>query len=353
LATSGVNWTRALRILDAANTIDPGFKILLMPDMQAEFKSQPENVLKAIRALAKHPAAYRLADGRLVLAPYNAQNQTVAWWSSLIATLKAEGISVAFFPVFQGWYKYAAAYSPISYGMSEWGTRSPGANKNSAATPALAHAYATKWMSTVSPQDSRPKNLLYTEAGNSQNYRTMWEGAIAGGADWAQIVTWNDYSEATEVAPSSGTQWSFYDLTAYYTAWFKTGVQPTVTRDVLYYFHRNQATTAVPDPSKQPRPYTLQAGSDAASNMVEVVAFAVTPATLQITVDTQTTLMAVPAGMSSFKVPLTEGRPVFKMLRNNVAVVTATSAFPISNTITYQDMLYRSGSSSRTLVAPR
>ena len=55
--------------------------------------------------------------------------------------------------------------------------------------------------------------------------------AIDGGADWVQLITWNDYGEHTEIAPSTGTQHAFYDLTAYYTAWFKTGAAPRIVRD--------------------------------------------------------------------------------------------------------------------------
>ena len=353
LVSSGELWNRTLRVMDAAQRVDPGFKILLMPDMEAEFKAQPENVLSTVRALAAHPAAHRLADGRLVLAPYNAQNQSVAWWAALLGTLRDEGINVAFFPVFQGWYKYAADYAPLSVGMSDWGDRSPTLNRAAAVAPTQARSYKTLWMATTSPQDVRPKDLIYWEARNSENYRVMWEGAINNNADWVQIVTWNDYSESTEIAPSSGTQWSFYDLTAYYTAWFKTGIKPTVSKDVLYYFHRKHATTAAPDTTKQVKAYTRLNGSDAAADDIEVLAFATAPSTLRITIGTKVTDQAVPAGMSTVRVPLIEGTPSFEMRRNNAVVTSVQSGFAISNQISYQDMLYRSGSSSRALIAPR
>jgi Glycosyl hydrolase family 71 len=352
LASSGEHWNRARRMLDMAQRVDPGFKMLLMPDMEGEFKTQPANVLVAVRALATHPAAYRSADGSLVLAPYNAQNQSAAWWQQQLNTLRGEGIAVVFLPVFQGWSKYAASFAPISLGLSDWGDRSPSANRGWANAPAAAHDLGTLWMSTVSPQDARPKDLLYWEARNSENYRVMWEAAIAGNADWVQIVTWNDYGESTEIAPSSGTQWSFYDLTAYYTTWFKTGVRPAVTRDVLYYFHRKHATSALPNLNKQTRLYSRSVASDAAADEIEVVVFAKAPGALRITRGGATSEHAVTAGMSVVRVPLAEGRPEFELLRANVSVLRMQSAFPIDNRIEYQDMLYRSGSSSRVLVAP-
>lgn len=353
LASSGTQWDRARRMLDTAAATDEGFRILLMPDMESEFKSQPGNVLTVVRALARHSAAFRLADGRLVLAPYNAQNQSAAWWKAQLETLRAEGIDVAFWPVFQGWSQYAAEFAPISTGLSDWGDRSPGTNRAWRSAAAQAHARNVKWMATVTPQDSRPKDLLYWEAGNSENYRVMWDNAIAGGADWVQVVTWNDYSEATEVAPSSGTQWSFYDLTAYYTAWFKTGSAPAITKDVLYYFHRRHASSAAPDLTRQTRRYAAGGGSDPAADDIEVLVFAKSAARLRITLGSRVTEQDVPAGLSSVRVPLAEGTPEFDLLRDGAAVLNVKSAFPISNRIVYQDLLYRSGSSSRTLVAPQ
>ena len=352
LASSGLHWDRAVRMMDMAIEVGAGFKILPMPDMEAEFKAAPENLLPALRTIAAHPAAYRLADGRLVISPYNAQNQSVAWWSQLMQTLANEGISIAFFPVFQGWSKYAAAYAPISYGVSDWGDRSPGANAGWRSAPAAAHAANTLWMAPVSPQDSRAKDLIFWEARNSENYRVMWENAIAGGADWVQIITWNDYSEGTEIAPSSGTQWSFYDLTAYYVAWFKTGVQPTVTRDVLYYFHRVHATSAAPS-TVQTRPYTRMPGSDAAADDIEVLAFATRAGTLRIASGSTVSERAVATGMNVVRVPLAQGIPAFEMVANGSRAAGVRSGFAIDNNIVYQDLLYRSGSSSRSLVAPR
>ena len=82
LGTTGKAFERTKMMLAAANAVDPGFKIVLMPDMMA-IKSDDENVLaENIQTLAAFPAAYRLDDGRLVVAPYNAHQKPVVWWQS-------------------------------------------------------------------------------------------------------------------------------------------------------------------------------------------------------------------------------------------------------------------------------
>ncbi len=353
LASRGLHWERARALLDVAAAVDPGFRILLMPDMEAEFKAEPQRVAEVVRVLGRHPAAYRLPDGRLVLAPYNAQTRSAAWWGELLAALRAEGAPVALWPVLQGWAAHAPAFVPISVGLSDWGDRSPGVNRGWVAAPARARALGVMFMSTVAPQDARPKDLLYWEARNSENYRVMWEAAIAGGADAVHIVSWNDYSEATEIAPSSGTQWSFYDLTAYYAAWFKTGARPPIVRDVLYYFHRRHRTGAQPSPVKQPRPYRLGGGSDAPADDLEVLVFATAPATLRVVQGARSSEHPVAAGLVAVRVPLAQGTPALTLLRGGQVVAAVTSGFAVDDRIEYQDLLYRSGSSRRALVAPR
>lgn len=159
-----------------------------------------------------------------------------------------------------------------------------------------------------------------------------------------QLVTWNDDSEASEVSPSSGTQWALFDLNAYYVAWFKTGEQPPIVRDAIDYSHRLHATTAEPDLMLQTSIYEPANGSTPADE-IELLAFLTAPATLEIEVDGTTESTAAPAGIQSLRVPLREGTPKLRIVRDGATVAEVDSAFPISNTIVYQDMLYRSGGS--------
>lgn len=347
LGYEGGHWKAALDLLDAAQHVDPNFKILLMPDMEAAFKQNPEKLSDAILALSKYPAAYRMDDGRLVVSPYRAELQTPEWWKNWLADMKAKGVDIAFVPLFHAWSSHAQDYASISTGMSDWGWRSPEVNKKWRDIPAQAHKFVPIWMMPVAPQDARPRPTIYWEAGNSENYRVMWENAILGRADWVQLITWNDYSENTHVSPSAGTQWSFYDLTAYYTVWFKTGTPPKIRRDALLYFYRNQSTEAQPDLSLQTKPFSPTNGSDAPRNEIEVIAFLTQPGTVEISVGGETKSADYPAGMNSFRAPLREGKPVFRLTREGKTVIETAGKFEISNRITYQDPLYRGGSSLR------
>ncbi|MCK9521527.1 MAG: glycoside hydrolase family 71 protein [Proteobacteria bacterium] len=195
-------------------------------------------------------------------------------------------------------------------------------------------------MAPVAPQDQRPRNFRYIETEGSSAYRALWEAAIESGADWVQLITWNDYSENSQMAPSTRTQTGFYDLTAYYVTWFKTGAPPLIERDALYYFHRPHAMSATP--AKQETLFTPMEGPTAIDE-IELVALLRASGTLEIEVGGEITRVDVGAGMQSIRAPLREGTPVFRLRRGESTVVELHSATPISNAIDYQDPLFHAG----------
>lgn len=352
LSYNAFHATRMLALLNAAHEVDTAFKIMLMPDMDA-LKNKLDQLDSVIVNLASYPACYRFSGGQLVVSPYNAQKQTSQWWNDWLSRMKDSGVDVALVPVFQGWKSYASDFAPFSYALSDWGWSGADAQRKLIWKDAAssAHAYNAKWMMPVRPQDVRPRNFRYWESENSEEYRLSWKNAIEGGADWVQLITWNDYAENTVIAPSSGTQYAFYDLTAYYTTWFKSGNAPLVQRDVLYYFYRNQSGNAQPDLSKQAKPFELDQASGSVHNEIELLGFLEDAGTLEIEINGHSYSKEVSAGITSFKIPSEAGRPVFRLYRNDSAVVILPGAFDIRDSATYQNQVYYGGSNSRPLVA--
>jgi hypothetical protein len=107
------------RLLDAAQAADPEFKVMLMPDMTSELRSKPDRLVPFVTEIGHHPACYRLADGRLVVAPFCANIFPVEWWRSRLQELEMGGLTVALVPLFQGWTTPAPLFAPISYGFSD------------------------------------------------------------------------------------------------------------------------------------------------------------------------------------------------------------------------------------------
>lgn len=349
LSSSGTQWDRVRALLRAARRVDRHFRIMLMPDMTAEFSSKPRRLRTAILRLAHHPSVLRMPNGRVVVAPFAAERQSPRWWRTWLGQMRARGMDVAFVPVFLGWRDRLAAFAPISTGVGDWGVRTPFGSARLDAAAAIVHDAGALWMAPVGPQDMRPKDLRYWEAGNSEALRRSWQSAIETGADWVQVVTWNDYSESTEISPSSGTQHAFYDLTSYYVAWFKTGQAPPIVRDVLCWFHRVQATAAMPEPAEQSHPFELRT-EEPPRDEVELLAFLTAPGTLEIALGGETHQADAPAGVTSLRVALQPGAPTFSLRRDGVEVLSRTSPWTIGDPVLRQDLLYRGGCSNRALV---
>jgi len=340
-------------LLDAAQSVDPRFKILVMPDISA-LKSNTEAVVNVIAAAAHSPAAYRLSDGRLVVSAFNASVNSTDWWASVFAQLKARNIAIAFVPTFLGWKAHAAAFAPLSYGLSDWGTATAAVSDAVKGDPEAAHSqYGQIFMMPVDPQQYRPKDSIYWEAGNSSAFRSAWRSSIEGGADWVQLVTWSDFSESSEIEPYTdatlrtdiGT--GFYDLNAYFAAWFLMGSQPPVMHDVLYYFYRREPTDAAAPAQSAPNKIVNSSPEDD----IELLAFLTAPGELKISIDGHVSTLNAPAGMTSFKVHTAPGTPVFTLSRGGSEVfsfpgpirIFGPSGLP-SGLI---DMTYWSGSASK------
>jgi hypothetical protein len=337
LDDEGPAWLRTLNIIKAAESVDKRFFIIPMPDMDGVLAEHPEKLIPMVRKLSKESSIYRLPDGRLVLSPYNAQNRPASWWQGQLSTLKAEGIDVAFVPCMQFLDQHWSEFLPISYGLTEWGDRTVQTVLSAPNHAKSAHASGKLWMMPVSPQDMRPKDCIAREAENTKLYRTMWEQAIREDADWVQVITWNDYSESTEIEPSTETGYAFYDLTAYYVALFKTGIRPAIRRDAIIAVYRTQTTDAEFTRQKQGFVF-IPAGSEC--NRIEMLAFLSAPATMNINISDKHFELPGQAGLSSICVPLSLGRPRFTISRHNKASLTLDGPWTITKSVEYQDLLY-------------
>jgi Glycosyl hydrolase family 71 len=340
-------------MLAAAHAVDSRFKIVVMPDITV-LGSDSNSVVEIIASVAANPAAYHLSDGRLVVSAFDAGLNSASWWQSVISRLASQGIHIAFVPTFLAWPATADAFAAFSYGFGDWGAATVAGAGAMLNDPDIIHkTYNKIFMMPVDPQQYRPKDYVFWEAGNSAAYRSGWASSIQGDSDWVQLVTWNDFSESAAIAPITDTTLQrnigtgFYNLTGYYAAWFLTGQQPQITHDVLYYFYRREATTAAGP--KQSKKDSIATG--VAENNIELLAFLTSPGVLKITVGGKTYTQNAAAGMVSFKVPLQAGTPVFTLSRSGTDIFSLKGGVAIYGSggipSGYQDLTYWSGSASK------
>ncbi|GAA2212640.1 hypothetical protein GCM10009850_081020 [Nonomuraea monospora] len=346
LSVTSANWTRVQNLVKAAEAVDPGFKIVLMPDTNGLASVDSATLAKAVAGLAASDSVYRLADDRLVVAPFKAEGRTAAWWADWMKTMETTyGIKVALVPCFVDFGKNRDAFASISYGFSNWGSRSPAGNAGLSTNITTAHNLGKIWMQPVSVQDERPNQGVFDEAGNTENLRASWKGAIDGKADWVQLTTWNDYSENTQFAPSRNAGWTYLDINAYYLTCYKLGC-PKITNDVAYLTHRVQPVAATPSYA-QTKLMKLRAGSTAARDTVEVLSMLTAAGKVSVTVGGTTQTYDAPAGVSAKTFPLRTGTASAVVTRSSATVAKVTSPYPVTATPYVQDLHYRAASSER------
>jgi hypothetical protein len=334
-------------LLTAAQNVDPRFWVVPMLDMSSLTgltQAQAAQIISTYADPVKYPNIARLPDGRILVSAFDATLQPLTWWQGVIQMLDAIDVDIAFIPVLLG----GPASNPlaaVSHGLGGWGTATPAAS--SSAPPCM--------MMPVLTQQFRPKAACYWEAGNTGSFRAGWLAAINGGAQYVQIVTWSDFSESGQVQPytdatlATNIGTGFYDLTAYYAAWFATGTAPQITKDVLYWTHRRMPSNAargnIPGTTTPYDAFTCVAPGTPTDN-IELLAFLTAPGNLVI----NGASVAAQAGITAFTQPLTPGFPQFRLQRDGSDVFEFKSPVQIyaGNAIPngVLDMTYWSGSAA-------
>jgi len=203
----------------------------------------------------------------------------------------------------------------------------------------------------------------YYEYSGASGMRKMWMDAInVSHPDWIEIITWNDFIEGTYVSPiddpnkyqyanyldTTGvptstlgyfhSHYAMTDLLPFFTSWYKTGRQPAITRDAIYYFYRTQ-------------PMSYNAGTPSVNNKYGPVADDIyitsnltAAATLKVTTGGQTTVLNLPAGSSDTQTPFLPGAaPSFELDRNGVAVGSGTGTDAIQAAPQFNNYYYSTG----------
>ncbi|MFJ4044379.1 glycoside hydrolase family 71 protein [Microbacterium sp. NPDC089987] len=342
MSSSGQNWEAGINMMKAAGSVG-GFVVIPMVDGSSGFvKNTPAQAAALLNQLYRSGPAYKV-NGSYLLSSFKAEGASVSWWTQVIEALeKTYGLPISFQAVFlNASDANMKAYAPIADGYGNWGART---ERNSLARPnydAKAASYGKTWMEPIAVQDVRFNASNWAESNNTATVRTQWQRAIEDKVDYVQLVTWNDYSESTQIAPSQAHGDSFLDLTRYYTSWFENGKAPALTADEIVLTHRKQFVGAKPSLSHQLMGApTLDGTSTPARDTVEAVVWLTSPATVKITVAGKTTTVAAPAGMSVHTVPLGIGAVSASVERSGAVTAKLASPYTVVQTPPVQDLQY-------------
>jgi len=345
---NGQSWTASLALSEAAAKSGTGFVVAPNVDMTASTKDASVTTMAYYLAqFYKTPGAYRLPDGRYLLSTFKAENKPATYWKAVIAELKTKHhVDVAFVGILLSISDaQIAEYAPISYALGVWGARDADLTMRTRNRAADVQKLGVKWMAPVAVQDVRHDGLTFAESNNTELLRATWSRAISDGADFAQLLTWNDYSESTTFAPSTAHRSAFLDVNGYYANQFKSGAKPALRGDELVVTHRIQKVGTKPTVQTSVMASTLAGSRTAPRDTVEVLSMLAAPATVTLKVGGTTKTVEAPAGVSQFTLPLTTGTVSAAATRKGQSVATVTSPHKVVSSVDYWNLQYYAATS--------
>jgi len=392
----------AAQMFEAAARLDNGFKLTFSIDLCCgNNAADAEDMMRRFANNPRYAHVYFKYQGKFVLTTFAGDKQGPEFWKQIKTDLltgshpsttsfpnvlaQAGGpprnspleifLVTAFF-----WGGELPSRAAVEQGMNQWKTLIDGSFywgiagvpdshdprdqiPSSEAYASVVHAAGKLYMAPVAPQFWGANANRYYEYSGGAGMRSLWMDAInVSHPDWVEIITWNDFIEGTYISPlddpnrhpganyltSSGipleTQGYFHshaaaaDLMRYFIRWYKTGQQPAITTDIIYWFYRTQSAKAgagVP-------PVTNKYGPVA--DVIYITANITAPATLRVRSGKLITSIRVPAGSHDVSVPFTTGStPFFELLRDNHIILRGSGRDEIQSSPRFNDFYYSTG----------
>lgn len=365
--------TRSNMMYEAARELGTGFRLFFSADGVS-----PEEAADMVFTFYDHPNQFRY-NNKPVLSTFGGKTE---WGLKIVETVRAAGKGVFFVPYY---YPKNVTETPREEHADQLLADNPtldgffyfGAAGSPAQIAASNSILSRKWlgagkvyMASVTPYyRGFGGNYRCFETGGMRGLAQEWEGAIRDGATWVEIVTWNDWGEASYVAPFGAPEqtkhWNghwgpmlphvaFLDASRYYIDWYKTGTPPRIERDALYYFYRlhPKNVPGIVKPGDKERKTGIPGGAAKLDDQVYVTLFLTKPARLTIHSGTAEQTFDVKAGVEHVEMPFAPGRQRFVLKRGGsdpsgeTTLIDKTGEQEISATDTWGNFNYFSGSAT-------
>src|SRR5262249_8938795 len=145
--------------------------------------------------------------------------------------------------------------------------------------------------------------------------------------NWVDLVTWNDFHESTYIcpvvnpaqylaalsAPSRHSHSGYLELSKHYIAWFKTGQEPTITSDALFYFYRTHPRNATASKTNEV-PVTTLIGD--VEDVLYTTTLLTSPAQIEVASGNISVTNLMLAGLNHWRTPFAAGSQSFALRRN-------------------------------------
>jgi len=362
--------TRVAEIYEAAEQLGTGFKLFFSVDYFGE-----SNIVNMVETYAHRTNSFTY-NGKIVLSAYGHNDVPSAGWpgndwtNAVLGKLKQDGYPIYFVPFFfsdpvseipQNWCaaEVISNFGSILDGLFCW----TAAGLPNQLAPANAmytfnvHRLGKLSMAGITPhywgsvQYSLGRRYYETDGG--EGLILQWLCLIQNQPDWVEICTWNDFNESTYISPVDDPEQYFSDLTVPhryshkgylelakpYISWYKTGQQPAITNDALFYFYRSHPMNLTAANTND-TPVGWRTGDIA--DQIYITTSLMAPAEVLVNSGGVATTKVMPAGINCFRVSFTAGSQYFPLLRNG-AVLASARGPDILSQITNYDFFPASG----------
>lgn len=295
----------AAQMFEAAVRLNNGFKLMFSADMCCgNNAADVEDMMRRFAGNPRYARVYFRWRGRFVLTTFGGDKEGITFWKKVRSDLAtgadpsasieprvrlnaAEAPSNAPLRIFLVpaffWGGERPTRAEIQRGFEQWESAIDGSFYwGIAGVPGSgdgldqlgsSEAYALearrshkRYMAPVAPQFWGSNANRYYEYSGGKGIRRMWMDAIQKShPQWVEILTWNDFIEGTYVSPIDdpnrypnanyltesgvplGTLHYFHNhgaagqLMRFFIYWYKTGREPAIRSDEVYWFYRTQS----------------------------------------------------------------------------------------------------------------
>ncbi len=339
-------------LFEAARRVGPEFKLFFSADQSGQLT--PGEAADMVVSYRAHPNQLR-RDGKVVLSSFVGNSE---WVDAVRAKVRERvGDEIFVVPFF---FPPSGNALPNGIEIRTLAERNPGidgffyfgASGNADQLARSIRSNAAEWarhgklfMAGVTPYYRGLRgNYRIFESQGYEGLMKQWMAAIETDTEWVEIVTWNDWAEATYIAPLTAlnptsrtmelwgrllTHQGYLEASRYFIDWFKTRREPPVRREQLFFAYRlhpkNAFGQADPLVARNARPN----GANLLADQVHVFVLLQHPAVLILRNGPETYRRPLSAGMNFVSVPLTPGDVAFALLRDGVVIAEMKGEFPI------------------------
>jgi len=173
----------------------------------------------------------------------------------------------------------------------------------------------------------------------------QWIAAIQSNTNWVELVTWNDWSEDTYFSPLGATddamrwtrEWGFllsHDgflaATRYFSAWFKSGHQPAIDDEQVFYAYRLHRRYAPGRPGPLEAKIGWPVGVLDLADQIYIFSLLRSPAEIVLKDGPSPQTAALDAGAHVTSLPMQSGPVSLAVIRNGMTIGAKLGEFPIS-----------------------